>query len=351
MDAVLTCLVSDSIGPGSLSHQLAGDLAAYLGVDPGVCVRDYATAIELSLKALNVEPGDQVILSPLAPAVYHSVLIRMGITPRMVDVDASSAALTADAVANASGPGVKAIIVHYTMGIIPDISALTELGIPIIEDISEGFGGITAERKIGTYGQYTIVGLEAEHVVTAGGGAVVLPVGKRERAELKRATDDIPREVILADMNAALGIQQVKRIEQFIEKRREIASIYHRAILRGRHKMLVQAGEADNVYYSFAVVLANGAREVIQYARKKQVEAVRAFEFSILGQIASRSTLPVFSGAPANQDAVFEKDVESVLKDFPKAQSLYLRCILFPLYPSLAKRDVERIEKVLTTLP
>ena len=379
MDAVLTCLVSDSIGPGVLSHQLASDLAAYLGVEAGTCVRDYSTAIGLAFDAAGIAAGDQVILSPLAPGVYRKVLASRGVRARLVDVDPASGSLTAKAVQESGILGVKAIIVHYTVGIIPEIEALSGLGLPMIEDISEGFGGITADKRSGTYGQFTIVGLEPEHIVTAGGGAVVLARGKHEKAELKQASERLPREMILSDMNAALAIQQVKRVEQFIEKRREIAAIYHRAIMRGRHKMLIQPGETDSVYFSFAVVLANGAREVIQYARRKQVETVRAFESSYLAAMlvemsadpvadeskAEEQIADVDSGSASDQtpgpaerlvqpetgegtDRVTE---ETASRHFPNAQSLYLRCVLFPLYPSLPRKEVEKIERVLTTLP
>ena len=379
MDAVLTCLVSDSIGPGVLSHQLASDLAAYLGLESGTCVRDYATAIGLAIDAAGIVAGDQVILSPLAPAVYRTVLINRGVKARLVDVDAASGSLTARAVQESGTVGVKAIIVHYTVGIIPEIEALSGLGLPMIEDISEGFGGITTDKRVGTYGQFTIVGLEPEHIVTAGGGAVVLARGKHEKAELKQAAERLPREMILSDMNAALAIQQVKRVEQFIEKRREIAAIYHRAIMRGRHKMLIQPGETDSVYFSFAVVLANGAREVIQYARRKQVETVRAFESSYLAAMLVETSadpataemkaggeraddVPVFA-SDQNTDTVERQVVagtdaatdevadENASRHYPNAQSLYLRCVLFPLYPSLPRKEVEKIERVLTTLP
>jgi len=173
---------------------------------------------------------------------------------------------------------------------------------------------------------------------------------------LRRVAESLPREMLLCDMNAALGLQQVKRIEQFIQKRREIASIYHRALLRGRHRLLLQPGEAENVFHSFAVVLASGAREVIQYARKKQVECIYAFEGSLYGSMvrpvghndAAESAESDNSGSPID-DANHEMELDAA--DFPGARSLTLRCVLFPLYPVLPKREVDRIEKVVTTLP
>ncbi len=367
MDAVLTCMVSDSIGPGALSHQLAADVASYLGIEPGVCVRDYATAIDIALTAVGASAGERIAISVIAPAVYRTALENRQLQPVLIDVDPATGAVLTGQLEVAVSEGVRAVIVHYSVGIIPDIQAIVDLGVPVIEDVSEGLGGMTAERRIGAYGRYTIVGLEPEHIITAGGGAAVLASGKRERNDLRRIAESLPRGLLLPDMNAALGVQQVKRVEQFVQKRREIASIYNRALLRGRHRMLLQPGDAENVFHSFAVVLAGGAREVVQYARKKQVECIYAFENTLFASMSSPQDLitvgadiAVSGDAAADASAAPEDSVSAgssadefdrLRAGYPGAGSLLLRCVLFPLYPVLPKREVERIEKVVTTLP
>jgi dTDP-4-amino-4,6-dideoxygalactose transaminase len=89
----------------------------------------------------------------------------------------------------------------------------------------------------------------------------------------------------------------------------------------------VQQGEAENVYYSFPVLLTAGLREVTQYGRKKGVEVHQAFDGSVL--------------------ALRELPDDG----FPNARPFLLRCVLFPLYPSLGKKNVTLVERVLTTLP
>jgi len=131
----------------------------------------------------------------------------------------------------------------------------------------------------------------------------------------------------LADMNAALGISQLAALERFVLARREIAQVFAQSLLRCRHSPLVQKLDAENVLSSFPVVLADGMKEARAYAMKKGVEAV-----------------PAFSDTIAAVD-------EPLAEACPRARSLMLRCLLFPLYPMLAKRDVEIISKVLATLP
>lgn len=351
MDSVLTCLVSDDVGPGALAESLAAEIASYVGADTGVCLRDYALAIELALTALDLPSGSGVIISPLAPDVYGAVLDKLGITALYPDVDPVTGTMKSDAVARLASGGAGAVILHYTMGVIPDVEQIGGLGLPVIEDISQGIGGITADRRIGAYGRFTVLSMEPNQLITTGGGAAVFPGSRADRAALRRVVDDIPRERIMPNMNAALGLQQMKRLESFIEKRKEIAGVFHRALLRGRHKMLSQPGEAENVFFSFPVVLAGGAREVIQYCSRKQVEVVHAFDNSLLGKEMRRSNAVAPVSGHASGEEPVAAEGETHRAGLPGANALLLRCVLFPLYPALPRRDVERLEKILTTLP
>jgi perosamine synthetase len=128
-------------------------------------------------------------------------------------------------------------------------------------------------------------------------------------------------------MNAALGISQIHALERFVTARREIHAAYIQSLLKSRHKTLIQKGEAENVMCAFPVVLEGGMKEVRQYAMKKGVE-----------------TEPAFADAAAAHDEA---------QDFPcpNARSLMLRCLMFPLYPMLARREVESVQKVLATMP
>jgi dTDP-4-amino-4,6-dideoxygalactose transaminase len=127
-------------------------------------------------------------------------------------------------------------------------------------------------------------------------------------------------------MNAFLGLAQMRQIESFIAARKEIAQLFNRSLMQSGHKPLIQKGEAENIYYSFPVVLDRDIQEVIQYVRKKNVETSLAFSDAAI--------------------ACMDADGE-----YPNARSIGLRCLLFPLYPMLGKRNAELIAKLLSTLP
>ena len=119
---------------------------------------------------------------------------------------------------------------------------------------------------------------------------------------------------------------QLKEIESYIAVRRETAGVFSRSVMKCRHRTLVQKGEGGNVSYSFPVCLEQGLKEVRSYARKKNVDTLPAFGHTV--------------AAEADDDG-----------RFPEARELMLRCLLFPCYPMLGKRNVEAVSRVLATLP
>ncbi|HUZ18492.1 MAG TPA: DegT/DnrJ/EryC1/StrS aminotransferase family protein [Spirochaetia bacterium] len=327
MEAVLSCMVSDSIGHGQMARRFASSVAEYLGVAGGTAVREYERAIGLAFDAIGLSAGQKVVLTPLSPSDYLRVLQTRGLVPLFAEVDANNGCILPAEVERLKSEEPAALIVANPLGFIPDMNALAEIGIPIIEDITAGIGGTSSERKVGSYGQYAVLSLEAENVITTGGGALVLANGKRELASLRTHTAGLTDSACLPDMNASLGVIQIGAVEQFIQRRKEIARLYSQSLAKTKHKGLIQGGEGDNTWFSFPVMLTTSLKDAVQYARRKGVETIPAFRDTILAKMDG-AELP-----------------------FPNAQALQLRCLLFPLYPTLGKQNIELVTKVISTLP
>ena len=328
MDSVLTCMVSDNLGPGALSQRLVKDVAEYLGVDGGTAFREHHRAVSSAVDAIGLAKGSRVIISPLCPRVYREVFTEKEIETLFVDVEPETGCLDAEKIEKFAGQDIGAIVAHATLGFAPNMEALVEYGVPIIEDISQALGAHTGARRLGSYGNYIIVAMEPDGIVTSGGGVLLLGRSKKETSALSKIIENFPAELMLPDFNAALGITQIKNVERFIERRKEIAAVFSRAVMQSRHKMLIQKGEGENIFFSFPVILDSGMKDVQSYARKKGVETRPAFADSIL------------TGIPPDSE-----------RDWPAARSLMLRCLLFPLYPTLTKTGIGLIERTLSTLP
>lgn len=326
MDAVLNCMVSDRIGFGEAAELLVKELSACLGLKGGFAFKEYYRALKAALDALGLEKGDSVIVSALAPNLYIEVLEDCGLEPLIADVDPDNALIDIELIESAAEQAA-AIIINYEMGFIPDMPRIIETGLPVIEDITMGLGGAINESQAGTFGRFTVVNMDEDGLITTGGGAAVLAGSRKDLLILKEITADMHSTVFLPDMNASLGIVQLKNLEEYLASRREIAEIFTKSLMRSKHKKLSQKIEADNVNYSFPVVLETGMHEVAAYARKKNI-----------------LTAPAFSGSIA----AFSEEVQ---EQCPNAKTLLLRCVNFPLYPLLGKSNIAEISRVLSSLP
>jgi len=327
MGSVLSCIVSDKIGPGEISRELVARASHLLGHAGGVTLCNVYLALTAALEALGLAASDPVILPALAPSLWLRVLLDRGMVPLVADVEPESGAIDQRQAAALAQKGAKAILVPHSLGIISDIEALKVHGIPVLEDASQSLGGMAGNLPCGGAADICLISLDPESIVTCGGGALVLARGKPVAAALRRIQDSSPLYSPLADMNSALGISQLAALESFVAARREIAAAYAQSLLKSRHTTLIQRSEAENVLSSFPVALSDGMKEVRQYAMKKNVE-----------------TIPAFADAIAALE-------DSPAAHCTSARSLVMRCLLFPLYPMLGRRDVETVCRVLATLP
>ena len=337
MDAVLTAMVEEKIGPGERSKLLIQTAKEYTGFDYALALRSPAVALRLALKALNVKDGQTVIISALSPCYYLQVIEESRLTPLLCDVTFDFPCMNRDIIENAiekngGHSAIGAIVLSHTLGFTPDARSIAELGIPVIEDISQSYGNWikTDEdpKEADIHGVFCILGLEERDMLTSGGGALLFAMSKKDSAAL-RNFQDIADEYCLPDINAAMAVVQFKEMSRNIKKRNEIAGIYARASMslaaRTAHKRFICLSEDDKNYFSFSLVLESGLKDVLAYAKKKDIILENAFEKTIAGA--------------------------NVRANCPVSNSLALRTVLFPMYPRLRSHDVERISRLIMTLP
>jgi dTDP-4-amino-4,6-dideoxygalactose transaminase len=353
-NSVLNCLVSDAIGAGPLSHELAAELARYLGVAGGLCAATYLAAIQWALDCLDLVPGDSVIVPALAPAAYASALASRGLRMMSADVDPASGILLASEVERLRPGGPKALVLCYALGFLPETDELFRLGLPVLEDISQALGASLGESRCGSLGQVCVLNLSPEGIITAGGGAGVFARDRRSLKSLRDAAERSPRDSRLPDLNAALGLAQLRAIESFLRARLAIVEPFTQAVGRSRHGTIHPQREEGFVPFSFPVLVKEGLKQVRQYALRKGVETHLAFLDSLLAVEQLEAVLP----APAEDGGRQEAPAAEAGRAWgapdrstPQARDLAERCLLFPLYPTLLKRDAQLIARVLASLP
>jgi len=327
MDAVLTAMVEDRIGPGEQAKSLVQTAREKIKFDYCLSLRSPAIALYLALKTLNLERGQGVLISALSPLYYGRVIEDLALVPNYCDVDLSTACVSRETVSKAleDDQDIKCMILHHTLGFVPNADAVSELGLPVIEDCSRSYGTETGELSAVFTPVFTILGLEERDVLTSGGGALLYSANRRDSASL-RGLSDLPPEYGLPDMNAALALVQFKEAAKNLLKRREIAELYTQSAVRTRHKMFIRQ-ETEYNNYAFPLILETGVNDVKTYARRKDIAVESAFDNTLAG-----------SGVVPPGKC-------------PHAYSLSLRTVLFPLYPRLGMTKAGKVAKLIMTLP
>jgi dTDP-4-amino-4,6-dideoxygalactose transaminase len=205
------------------------------------------------------------------------------------------------------------------------MAALSSLDLPLIEDISQSYGASLEGKRAGSFGIFTILGLEEQDMLTGGGGALLYAVNRRDAAPLRGLSP--LAEYSLPDLNAAMAVVQFKEAGRNLEKRRVIAEAYNQAALRTRHRRFVSVENYEYNNYAFPLILETGMKDVKAYAKKKDIAVESAFENTLA--------------------AVLEGGAEK----YPEAWSLTLRTALFPIYPRLSSTETEKVSKLIMTLP
>ncbi|MDR0503848.1 MAG: DegT/DnrJ/EryC1/StrS family aminotransferase [Treponema sp.] len=368
MDAVLTAMVEEKIGPGDRNRLLIQTAKEQIHFDFALALRSPAVALHLALKAViagntsgenascRSSPFKQgVVISALSPRYYLQVIEDLQLTPLFCDVSFDFPCMNRQTIENTIAKKhadieVCAVVLHHTLGYAPDTAAVAELGIPVIEDISQSYGSHLkpANKKdeetpaednhskkddarstlnaagVSLSGVLFILGLEERDMLTSGGGALLFAMNRRD-GSLLRGFTGIAYEYCLPDINAALAVVQFRELPRNIERRQEISRVYNNAGMRSRHKRFIPVAEDEYNNYSFSLVLETGLKDVIAYARKKEITVESAFENTLAGCGLSG--------------------------DCPVSNSLALRTVIFPIYPRLRTAEAERVSKLIMTLP
>ncbi len=327
MDSVLSCMVSDHIGPGMYSEQLQDILNQNCGTKSAFLFREYERTLETAFRALGLEEGKEVVLSPLVPDTYLHTLTKLGLTPVFADVNETTAVPDLDEFLDKCTENTGAVVLRGAFGYHWNLSEWENPGVKVIEDISQSYGSVVSEIPAGATGDLVLMRMEPQDLITTGGGSALMVRTK----ELKDAVEDVlqllDETVILSDMNAALGFSMLKDFDKSFELRDEMYELFLSSVRKGKHGFLLGGSGERTVHSSFPVRVKGNRQEIQKYAQKKNVETTLAFRGCCL-----------------------EEELGDMI-DCPVAERLILNCILFPLYPSLGKSNSEIISRILATLP
>jgi perosamine synthetase len=348
--AVAAVLDSGRLVLGPENQRFEAALARAAGRRHAVCVSSGTTALELSLWALDLAPGDEVLVPAGGfPAAAHAVL-RMGARPVLVDIDAGDWTMdlgAARAALNQSTPRTRALISIDTLGVVAEAAPLEalcrEAGIALLADAACSLGGADSQgRPGGGYGALAIYSFHPRKVITTGEGGAVL-CDDDGLAESVRALRHIGQtapgrfarpgtNARLPEMAAAMGCVQMERLDAMLRERRLLCEGY-RTRLAGLHqagKLSWQEAQADArpAHQTFAVLIADHAR----LPSRDQVRAYLA-DAGIESQVAIYAQHRIDSVRPAVPAAA----------RFPVSEAVADRGLALPLYIGMRSAQLDRV--------
>lgn len=268
---VVEALQSSWISGGEYVDRLEADFARFCHVPYAITASNGTTALHMAYLALNIGPGDEVIVPGFGFMAAANVALHVGAKPVFTEVSKDSWCMTADEVEKCITSKTRAIVPIHTYGNVCDMASIMELaernGLIVVEDAAEAIGSKYKGRMAGTIAQIGIYSFHATKTITTGegGAAVTNNVELRDRMRLFRNHGMSSRrywhEVAghnfrLTNMQAALGCAQLEQINRIICERDRVYQTYKR-LLENMEGMVLQkfTEEVDPVVWAIAVKL------------------------------------------------------------------------------------------------
>ena len=368
IEAVVDILKSPSITQGQIVEDFGHTLADYAGAKYGVAISSGTAALHISVAALGIGPGDEVITTPMTFCATPNAVLYQGAEVKFVDIDENALNLDPKLIEEKITDRTRAIMPVDFRGHpanLPEIKKIADkYNLKIIEDGSHSIGstythngkeyncGDTIHTDLCTYSFHPV-----KHITTGEGGAVLTndpdlyrqvfllrKHGIDRRESMYNEKDRIgpwiyDMEILgfnyrMTNFQAALGISQLKKIDLIKMRRRKIVDYYNEHFSK-IEKLIIP--------YEDASVNSNFHLYVLQVKENPSFDRYDLFTY-----LRSKDYLPMVHYIPLHLLSYYKNLYGLKLGDFPVAEKFYDRAISIPLYPSLSDAEVEKVVKDIT---
>ena len=246
--------------------------ATFCGRAHGVAVSSGTAALDVATACCRLQPGDEVIVPAFTIISCVQAVVRAGAVPVLVDCDPETWCMDVDKVALKLTSRTRAVMPVHMYGHPVDMAALAALtdrfGLTVIEDAAEAHGAEHAGRRCGGFGDLSCFSFYANKIVTTGEGGMVLtddPALAEHARKLRNLCfrpdrrfvhDELGFNYRLTNIQAAIGLAQVERVNETVARKRELAQAYSQGLRDvGELQLPVERPDAKNVYWMYGVVL------------------------------------------------------------------------------------------------
>lgn len=357
-EAVLEVMRSGWLTTGPKTKQFEQALATYTGAKHAIAVNSCTAALHVALAAHGVGPGDEVITTAVTFPATANVVIHQGATPVLVDVDPTTLNVTPEAIEAAITPRTKVIIPVHMAGQPADMDAIWDIarrhGLAVIEDAAHAIGAEYRGRRVGGLDGSLASCLSfypIKNMTTIEGGAILTNDDDfAERARLyslhgiskdawKRYSNAgyqhwdtlLPGfKYNMPDISAVIGLEQLKRLDGFLERRQRFAQIYLEAFADlPEIEPLRRVTDVRHAWHLFVILLR---LDRLSIDRDAFMEALRQENIGTGIHFRSLHIQPFYRDALGLQR-----------ESLPHAASVSDRLLSLPLYPKMTESDVHDV--------
>jgi perosamine synthetase len=356
IEAVTAVLKTDWITQGPLVHEFEQIVSRYCHARYAVAFSSGTAALHGAAFAAGISPGSEIITTPITFVADGNCALYQGGNVRLADIQPTTYNIDPQKIKKAITRKTKALIPVDFAGQPCDIDEINEIaqehGITVLEDAAHALGAEYKGKKIGALVDMTILSFHPVKAITTGEGGMVLTDDEEYLDRLQTfRTHGITKDAKklqknegpwyyemqelgynyrLTDIQCALGISQCKKLDRFIQRRREIVQRYN-----GAFKDLpeiVTPYEKKDVKSAYHIYVIQLKLEKLRTDRKTIFDALRAENIG-----AQVHYIPVHYHPYYQQNVKYKKG------DFPIAEQYYERAITLPLFPRMADQDIEDV--------
>lgn len=350
-----------SMGPKTIRFEDAFN--EYIGSKRSVAVSSWTAAGHLSLEAFGLKAGDEVIVPTMTFPATAEIVCYFNAKPVIVDVDKDTLNISLSEIEKAITPKTKAIIpVHYS-GQPCDMDEILELArhhnLKVIEDAAHSLPATYKGRKIGTISDVTCFSFYATKTLSTGEGGMICTndEGIAERCAIMRLhginRDAWKRyseagswyyEVVapgykynFTDLQASLGLPQLKKVDMMWESRIGIANKYTKAL-------------SGNPYIELHTIKNDRETSWHLYPIQLQLEKLTINRAQFIDELKNRGIGAGVHFMPVHQHLYYSQTFDYDDKNFPVASKAFPRLVSLPIYPGMKDEHVDRVINILTDL-
>lgn len=366
IDAVVEVLTSDFLTQGPKVPEFESKVSEYCGAKHGVAVNSATSALHIACLALDIGPGDIVWTSPISFVASANCVLYCGGTVDFVDINPDTFNMSADELrskleaAEKLDKLPKAVIPVHMAGQSCDMAAIYDLsqqyGFKIIEDASHAIGGSYKDSKVGSckYSDMTVFSFHPVKIITSAEGGMVMTNDSKlsEKLRLNRShgiTRDpelMTREpdgpwyyeqvslgynYRMSDMQAALGISQMDRLDDFVSRRTELSELYNKGLQHLPIQIPMTLNQCQSSWHLYIIRIPDSAKNM---SRQKVFQEFQNNNLNVNVHYIPITQQPYY------------RNVLSNIENLENADRYYESAITLPLYPELIAGEYKKIIQI-----